>query len=196
MGNRIPAPSTGVPSDPVPCDASLPSAVELRSVMSVFPTSVVAIAGMNAETGKPTGLAVGTFTSISLDPPLAGFFVAKDSTSWPLIKSSGRFCANLLSHDQEKVARQFAARGVDKFAGIEWCRAPGGSPIIKDSMAWVDCVDITTTEVGDHLLVVGTIVACGTIDTGARVMCFHRSKMCGVTLVESLATATLPAVKS
>jgi 3-hydroxy-9,10-secoandrosta-1,3,5(10)-triene-9,17-dione monooxygenase reductase component len=196
MADSNRASASAMSSDSVTGNAGIPTGAALRSVMSVFPTSVVAIAGVNVETGKPTGLAVGTFTSISLDPPLAGFFVTKGSSSWPVIKESGGFCANLLSHDQEKLARQLATRGADKFAGIEWRPAPSGSPIIKDAIAWVDCVDITTTEVGDHLLVVGTIVACDAIVSEARVMGFHRSKMGGVTLVESLAETTLSEAKS
>jgi 3-hydroxy-9,10-secoandrosta-1,3,5(10)-triene-9,17-dione monooxygenase reductase component len=165
------------------------SAAVLRSVMSAFPTSVVAIAGTSARTVSPTGLIVGTFTSISLDPPLAGFFVAKNSTSWPRIEVTGSFCASLLSHNQQNLARQFATRGADKFAGVAWRPAPSGSPIIENSLAWVDCVDIKTIEVGDHWLVLGTVIACAASDTEDRVMGFHRSKMGGIALVSNLTKA-------
>jgi 3-hydroxy-9,10-secoandrosta-1,3,5(10)-triene-9,17-dione monooxygenase reductase component len=172
------------PIGSTPVDSSSPSAAVFRSVMSAFPTSVVAIAGINVGTGSPTGLAVGTFASISLDPPLAGFFVAKTSTSWPLIETSESFCASLLSHSQQKLARQLSTRGTDKFAGVDWRPAPSGSPIIEDSLAWVDCVDVKTIEVGDHLLVLGTIIACEASDVEARAMGFHRSKMGGIALCE------------
>ena len=97
-----------------------------RQVLGHFPTGVTVITS-EAE-GARVGLAVGSFFSISLDPPLVGFCVGHQSTSWPKIREAGRFCINILGHDQEDVCRVFAGKGEDKFAGIACREAETGSP--------------------------------------------------------------------
>ena len=100
---------------------------------------------------------IGSFASVSLDPPLVAFFPDKSSTSWPKIAASGRFCVNVLAFDQEPVCRRFAAKGGDKFAGVTWRHAGTGSPILEQAVAWIDCQIETVQEAGDHLIVVGRV---------------------------------------
>ena len=59
----------------------------------------------------PVGLAVGSFASVSLDPPMVGFFPDRGSSSWPKIEASGHFCVNVLAEAQEDVCRRFAIEG-------------------------------------------------------------------------------------
>ena len=66
------------------------------------------------------GMVVGTFTSVSIDPPLVGFFPDKKSTSWPLIEKAGRFCVNVMGSDQQDVCRSASAKGDEKFVGVEF----------------------------------------------------------------------------
>ncbi|MCB2062129.1 MAG: flavin reductase family protein, partial [Novosphingobium sp.] len=65
-----------------------------RQVLGAYPTGVAVITAMDTE-GAPAGMVVGTFTSVSLDPPLVGFLPDKSSSSWPKIESAGRFCVNV-----------------------------------------------------------------------------------------------------
>lgn len=126
-----------------------------RHVLSHVPTGVAVIAGIGGD--GPAGLAVGSFTSISLDPPLVGFFCDRDSTSWPPIRESGGFCANVLAAGQEELAVRFARHGGSKFDGLEWVPAPfTGSPVLEGTLAWLDCRLEREVELGDHSLVVGT----------------------------------------
>jgi 3-hydroxy-9,10-secoandrosta-1,3,5(10)-triene-9,17-dione monooxygenase reductase component len=125
-----------------------------RHVLSHVPTGVAVIAGAGA--AGPAGLAVGTFTSISLDPPLVGFFCDRASTSWPQVRASGAFCANVLAADQGDVSARFARKGGRKFDGLEWAPAPAtGSPVLEGVLAWLDCRIEREVELGDHTLVVG-----------------------------------------
>ena len=132
-------------------------ATRMREVLAHYPTGVVVITAPGDP--APAGLAVGSFTSVSLDPPLVGFFVGKGSSTWPLIEAAGRFCANILGDHQEEVCRVFAAKGADRFAAISWRSGSSGSPIIDDAVAWVDCRIWATYEAGDHTIYIGRVIA-------------------------------------
>ena len=80
---------------------------EFRTVLGHFPTGVVIISGLD-KSGKPQGLTIGSFSSISLDPPLVGFFPGLNSTSWPAIAESGAFCVNVLAATQGELCWRFA----------------------------------------------------------------------------------------
>ena len=82
---------------------------KFRQVLGHFPTGVTVVTATND--GVPVGLAVGSFASVSLDPPLVAFFPDKSSSSWPKIELAGSFCVNILAEDQEDVCRRFAVEG-------------------------------------------------------------------------------------
>lgn len=105
--------------------------------MGCCPTSVAVITAQNGN--DRFGMVVGTFTSISLDPPLVGFFPGKESRTWRKIAETGRFCANVLSDVQASVSRKFASNIEDKFAGISLGVSPGGLPLLDGIAAWVEC---------------------------------------------------------
>lgn len=129
-----------------------------RSVLGSVPTGVVVITACGDD-GVPVGMTVGTFTSVSLDPPLVGFLATRSSASWNAIKAAGSFCANVLSDEQEAACRIFSSRTPDKFVGITWSPAASGSPVLEDVLAWVDCDIEAVMETGDHDIVVGRVRA-------------------------------------
>lgn len=126
-----------------------------RQVLGHFPTGVTVITA--AGDAEPVGMAVGSFASVSLDPPLVGFFPDKGSSSWPRIEAAGAFCVNILGEDQEDVCRRFAMKGDDKFAGLGWSPAGSGAPLLDGVIAWIDCDIESVTEAGDHWLVLGRV---------------------------------------
>lgn len=125
-----------------------------RGVLGHFPTSVVAITTADAEE-RPHGLIVGTFMSVSLDPPLVSFLVDSSSTTLRTIRASGRFCANSLAGNQERLSRQMAGGAGNRFEGVTWKASPLGNPVLDGIVAWVDCSVEKVVEIGDHFLVVG-----------------------------------------
>ena len=127
-----------------------------RQVLGQYPTGVCVVTATHPDGGRD-GFVVGSFTSVSLDPPLVAFFPAKSSTSWPRIRDAGKFCVNILSAEQEHICRRFAARGADKFSGIAFREADSGSPIITGAVAWIDCDLESVTEAGDHYVVIGRV---------------------------------------
>ncbi len=143
-----------------------------RHVLGSYQTGVSVITSAS-EGGTRWGLAVGTFTAISLDPPLVGFMPDKRSSSWKQIEKTGRFCVNILSDVQLDMCRRFAARGGDKFDGISHGHSPGGLPLLDDVLAWVECDIEKVVELGDHVLVVGKVLALEHASDGAPLL-FHR----------------------
>jgi flavin reductase (DIM6/NTAB) family NADH-FMN oxidoreductase RutF/DNA-binding IclR family transcriptional regulator len=127
-----------------------------RSVLGNFPTGVVAVTSMDAQ-GHPTGMAVGSFTSVSLDPPLVAFLPDKSSSTFPKIRENGKFCVNVLGAHQQSVCRSMSIKGGDKFADVLWSPAPSGMPRIHDSVAWIDCEITAIHDAGDHWIVVGSV---------------------------------------
>lgn len=127
-----------------------------RQVLGQFPTGVAVITGIGDD-GRPAGMAVGSFTSVSLDPPLVAFLPDKSSTSWARMQDSRSFCVNILGAEQESVCRAFAVKGGDKFADLSWHPAGSGAPILDGVLAWIDCDVEVIHEAGDHWIVIGRV---------------------------------------
>lgn len=185
------APTTAgpVPVDPLPRpvlravadDERLPlDRGEFRRVLGHFASGVTVVtAHAPDDPAGPAGFACQSFSSLSLDPPLVTFMVARTSTTWPRIARAGAFCVNILGADQGALCRGFAVSGADKFAGVAHSPAPvTGSPLLHDVPAWVDCRIQAVHTGGDHLIVVGRVEALGaTADEdgdGEGPLLFHR----------------------
>jgi flavin reductase (DIM6/NTAB) family NADH-FMN oxidoreductase RutF len=142
-----------------------------RQVLGHFTTGVTVVTA--APDDGPVGLAVGSFASVSLDPPLVGFFPDKASSSWPKIEATGRFCVNILGGEQEDVCRRFASKGDDKFAGLGWKPAGSGAPLLDGVLAWIDCDIESVTDAGDHYFVLGRVRDLGVGHDGAPLLFFR-----------------------
>ena len=157
---------------------------KFRSVLGHVPTSVVVITGCNKD-GDPFGITIGSFASVSLDPPLVGFFPGLQSRSWAAIRESGKFCVNVLGAGQDELCWRFAKEGDDKFAGIDWSLSGSGSPVLSDVIATIDCSIDSETQVGDHSFVVGLVTSLDHVDNAADAMVFFRGKVSKVEHKES-----------
>ncbi|HMS88413.1 MAG TPA: flavin reductase family protein [Acidimicrobiales bacterium] len=142
-----------------------------RQVLGHFPTGVCVVAGHHE--GQPVGLAIGSFFSVSLDPPLVGFCVGHGSSSWPKLRDNGQFCVSVLGADQEAVSRVFASKEPDKFAAIGWDRSPLGGPRITGALAWMDCTLFDVHGEGDHDIVVGQVHDLGVAHEGTPLIFFR-----------------------
>lgn len=147
---------------------------EFRRVLGHFATGVTVVTTRDED--GPAGFACQSFASLSLDPPLVVFMVARTSTTWPRIARAGAFCVNILGEEQGLLCRGFAVSGADKFAGVAHRPAPvTGSPLLDGVPAWVDCTVQSVHTGGDHLIVVGRIAALGAAEDGAPLL-FHRGR--------------------
>ena len=143
-----------------------------RQVLGQYPTGVCVVTATEA-TGGGVGMVVGSFNSVSLDPPLIAFFPDKRSSTWKRIESSGSFCVNILSADQEHLCRRFAARIEDKFDGVDFRLADSGSPVIRGAVAWIDCDIEFVHEAGDHFIVLGRVRALDIEDPSLPLLFFQ-----------------------
>lgn len=148
-----------------------------RKVLGSYPTGVCAITAMDSAHG-PLALVVGTFTSVSLDPPLVGFLPDKSSSTWPRIEAVGRFCVNVLGSDQQAVCRQLASGGTDKFVGIDHVLSDAGQPVIAGCIARIDCDLHAVTDAGDHWFVMGRVTEMEVTRDGDPLL-FHRGRYGG-----------------
>src|SRR3546814_8338620 len=98
-------------------------------------------------------MVVGTFPSVSLDPPLVGFLPDRNSKTWPLIKEAGHFCANILASDQIELCRKIAGKGEDKFAGVDFTISGHGVPVLSAALASIECRIYSINDAGDHFFV-------------------------------------------
>lgn len=130
---------------------------EFRNVLGRYPTGVVIVTAVS-EAGEALGMTVGSFGSVSLDPPLVAFMPDKKSSSWKRIQESGsRFCVNVLHADQEDICRLVAVRKQNKLEDIPWHPSVNGNPIIEGCVAFIDCEMVQAIDAGDHLIVIGHV---------------------------------------
>ena len=161
-------------NDPVTTTSIDPA--EFRKVLGSYPTGVCVITALDED--RPTGMVVGSFTSVSLDPPLVGFFPDRKSTSWPLIEKAGHFCVNVLASDQADVCRAVTAKGDQKFVGVDYIVSDHNLPIIADSIAAIECRLYSVTEAGDHWFVLGEVLRMEAVREDDP-MLFHKGRYGG-----------------
>jgi 3-hydroxy-9,10-secoandrosta-1,3,5(10)-triene-9,17-dione monooxygenase reductase component len=148
-----------------------PDEAQFRTVLGHFATGVTIVTAI--DDGEPVGMAANSFTSVSLDPPLVLFCAANSSSTWPRIQRSRAFAVNILGEHQESVSRLFATKGADRFGTVAWRIGVGGSPVLEDVLAYLDCRIDSEHEAGDHVIVVGRVLDLG-IAVDASPLLFHR----------------------
>jgi 3-hydroxy-9,10-secoandrosta-1,3,5(10)-triene-9,17-dione monooxygenase reductase component len=142
-----------------------------REVLGHFATGVTIVTA--SEEGEPVGFSCQSFAALSLDPPMVILAPAKSSTSWPRIAEAGAFAVNILAEHQEAICLNFAVSGGDKFDGVAWTAGITGAPVIKGSLAIIECTLGAIYEGGDHELVTGHVVAME-VGSGSPLL-FYRS---------------------
>jgi flavin reductase (DIM6/NTAB) family NADH-FMN oxidoreductase RutF/DNA-binding IclR family transcriptional regulator len=109
------------------------------------------------DAGQPAGMAIGSFVSVSLDPPLIAFYPTRDSRSFARMRTAKSFCVNVIAAHQEGLCRTFAGNAQDKFADVDWEPTASGAPRLRGVAAWIDCDFESITTAGDHLHVLGRV---------------------------------------
>ncbi len=157
----------------------------LRDAFGSFATGVT-IVTTTAPSGADIGLTANSFSSVSLDPPMVLWSLARTSMSIEAFRSSAYFAVHILSADQETLSTQFASKGIDRFGGLALERGPDGIPMLPDCMARFACKLAYQYEGGDHVIFVGEIVDFS--HSARKPLVFHGGRY-GMLLPKQIAAA-------
>jgi 3-hydroxy-9,10-secoandrosta-1,3,5(10)-triene-9,17-dione monooxygenase reductase component len=131
---------------------------QFRSALGAFATGVT-IVTTRSRAGDDIGLTANSFNSVSLDPPMVLWSLAKTARSLLAFVESGYFAVHVLAASQEALSLTFATRGADKFAGIVLERGRSGIPLLPGCSARFECRTAFTYEGGDHVVFIGEVEA-------------------------------------
>ena len=131
---------------------------EFRDSLGAFATGITVVTAKDAD-GKPVGATANSFSSVSLDPPLLLWCVAKTANSFDAFNQAEHFAIHILHSGQEDISRLFATKDADKFAQLEWSESVSGAPLLADYDVRFECTTEHLYEGGDHIIVVGRVHA-------------------------------------
>jgi flavin reductase (DIM6/NTAB) family NADH-FMN oxidoreductase RutF len=130
---------------------------EFRQALGQFATGVAIITASDAD-GKPIGITMSSFNSVSLDPPLILFSVDRKALSLGAMLDAKGYAVNLLSRRQEHLSNQFAKALSDKWQSVEHSLGHAQAPLIQGALAHFECVPYAHYEGGDHIIFVGQVL--------------------------------------
>lgn len=130
---------------------------EFRQALGQFPTGVTIIT-CKTEAGESVGMTASSFNSVSLEPPLVLWSIAKSAWSLAAFSQSQHFAIHVLAAHQQDLSNQFARQGADKFHGIKLQEGLGGAPLLPDYCARFQCQMLHQYDGGDHLILVGQVL--------------------------------------
>lgn len=146
-----------------------------KQAMSQFASGVTVVT--TACDGRDFGLTVSAFTSVSLDPPLVLVCIDRRLQAHEAIERSRIFAVNILCADQLELGMRFAGlrpEMADRFEGLKCATAITGSPILPDSLGWIDCALWQRYDGGDHSIFVGEVLASSTTAREAPLVYHNR----------------------
>lgn len=141
-----------------------------RQALSQFASGITVITARDAG-GRPYGLTVSAFSSVSLDPPLVLVSVDVKSDSHPGFREGRRFAVSILAEGQEEVSRRFAWKGGDRFAG-PMLDGQLGLPLVPGALAHLECEVLKAMDAGDHVVYLGQVLHAS-VQPG-RPLVYHR----------------------
>jgi flavin reductase (DIM6/NTAB) family NADH-FMN oxidoreductase RutF len=128
-----------------------------KEVMGNYPTGVTVVTAVDKE-GKPHGLTVNSFASVSIDPILILWSIDHGVGSLDVFINAEKFAVHTLASDQSDVCSLFATKGVDRFANCEWKLSEHGLPIISGAYGVLQCKSFKNIEAGDHTILIGEVI--------------------------------------
>jgi len=132
-----------------------------RRVMGHFATGVTVVASRGPE-GEPVGLTVNAFSSVSLDPPMVLICIHEGADAHDPLLEAGHFGVSFLKTDQSELAFRFSREESEyRFRNLKVVEGSLGSPIILNSLAWMECRIRQVFPGGDHSVILGDVVECG-----------------------------------
>ncbi|MDB6061212.1 MAG: flavin reductase domain protein [Verrucomicrobiaceae bacterium] len=137
--------------------------IQLRNAFGTFITGVTIVTCRDPH-GKPVGMTANSFSSVSLDPPLALWSIAKTATNFEAFHTGTHFAIHILHSGQEQISRHFATKNIDKFLDVPFDIGAGDTPLLQDYSARFECEVEHRYLGGDHIILVGRILAFDNLD--------------------------------
>jgi flavin reductase (DIM6/NTAB) family NADH-FMN oxidoreductase RutF len=147
------------------------SSQEFRTALGMFATGVTIVTA-RAQDGSAIGLTANSFNSVSLDPPLVLWSLARAAASLAAFSNGSHYAINVLAADQKPLAERFAMRGADRWSGVGFTAGIGGAPLLHGAAATFECFNRSRYEEGDHVIFVGEVERCSH-RAGASPLLFH-----------------------
>jgi 3-hydroxy-9,10-secoandrosta-1,3,5(10)-triene-9,17-dione monooxygenase reductase component len=155
---------------------------QFRNALGAFPTGVTVVTTLDRD-GNKVGMTANSFNSVSLDPMLVLWSVAKSANAFDAFNSAEHFAIHILSESQQAVSSQFASKGVDRFEGVGHSLGHGGVPVLDDYCARFECDIEHRYEGGDHIILVGRVQAFDQQDKAPLV--FHAGRYAELAKLET-----------
>ncbi len=130
---------------------------QIRRAFGCFATGVAVATTLDRERQR-VGMTISSFNSVSLDPPLVLWSLGNDSLSYDAFANAEHFAVNVLAEHQQSLSVRFAARGGDKFAGLDCGTGQYGVPLLPEFAACLECSTEYRYAGGDHLIIVGRVL--------------------------------------
>jgi len=143
---------------------------QFRQALGAFTTGVTIVTTRGAD-GLDYGLTANSFNSVSIDPPMVLWSINKDSSSAQAFTQGSHFAVHILATDQEPLSNRFAKSSADKFSGLDLQRGPSDVPLLDGCSARFQCKTTYQYEGGDHIILVGKVLAFDRFDKAPLV--FH-----------------------
>jgi len=127
-----------------------------RRTCAQFATGVTVVTALDQE-GRPHGVTMNSFTSVSLNPPLVLVSIDLRNAILGHFLTSTHIAVNVLAEDQEGMSRRFSSTAENRFHGVEWHSGVSGVPLLEGALAHLECAVTKVLEVGDHSVLIGEV---------------------------------------
>ena len=145
---------------------------DFRDALGCFATGITVITTYGDD-GAPIGMTANSFNSVSLDPPLVLFSIAKSSERFSSFANCERFAVNILKSSQEEYSVNFSKIGENGFDYFSYRDGDYGCPLLQESLAHFECERSACHDGGDHVIVVGHVKAMEHAPDGGALVYFR-----------------------
>jgi 3-hydroxy-9,10-secoandrosta-1,3,5(10)-triene-9,17-dione monooxygenase reductase component len=146
---------------------------EFRSALGAFATGVTIVTAIGAD-GSRVGVTANSFNSVSLDPPMILWSLAKTSRSLAAFEQAPYWAVHILAAHQDGLSNHFAKSGIDKFADLDVELGAGDVPLLREYASRLQCKTAFMYEGGDHVIFVGEVLKFDRRDVAPLI--FHGGK--------------------
>jgi flavin reductase (DIM6/NTAB) family NADH-FMN oxidoreductase RutF len=158
------------------CASASLSTRELRDALGLFATGVAVVTALT-DNREHIGATISSFNSVSLEPPLILFSMARSARAFPAWQSVSAFAVNVLAEDQSATSTRFARTLGDKWDGVAYGEGWTRAPLLPGALVAFECVHHADHDGGDHLIIVGRVIAVHVSDdASAAPLIFFRSR--------------------